>query len=310
MLNAVMRAAICTSYGSPEVIQIKTIEKPIPKGRDILIRIKASTVNSADVRVRKLDVNSYLKLIMRIVIGFTKPRRPVLGVAFSGVVEQIGRKVKNFQVGDEIFGLTGFKFGAHAEYLVLSDKCIAIKKPINASFEEAVAIPFGGHTAIHFLEKVKISERQSSNILIYGATGSVGVSAIQIAKHYHAIVTVVCSKQGESLVKKLGADNIILYDLGDFSKSTEKFDIIFDAVGKISKKQCAHLLSTKGCFITVGGLETAVERIRHLEFLRKKFEDEKYNATIDKIYPFEQIAEAHRYVEKGHKKGNVVIRIE
>jgi NADPH:quinone reductase-like Zn-dependent oxidoreductase len=310
IMKPLMKAAICTQYGPPEVLQIKMVEKQTPRKNEILVKIIASAVSSADIRIRKFDVKGFFRLIMWIIIGFKKPRKPILGVVFSGIVEQIGGSVKCFQVGDEIFGLTGFRFGAHAEYIILPDKCIAIKKPMNATFEEAAAMPFGGHTAIYFLEKAKIPEKPYSNILIYGATGSVGTAAIQIAKHYHATVTAVCSEKGETLVKKLGANNIVLYDKEEFSESDEKFDIIFDAVGKISKKQCAHLLSNTGRFVTVGGFETAIERKEQLELLCKLFEIGKYNAAIDKIYTIDNIVEAHRYVDTGHKKGNVIIKME
>lgn len=305
-----MKAVVCTRYGSPEVLKVVEVKKPIPKDNEVLIRIIASAVNSADVKVRSLNVSGFLKIIMHFVLGFHKPRKSVLGNVFSGIVEQVGKNVKDFSRGDEVYGLTGLKFGAHAEYIALSEKGAVFKKPVNATFEEAAAILFGGETAIYFLEeKAKISERVNPKVLIYGATGSVGIAAIQIAKHFDAQITAVCSKRGQNIVKELGVDNVILYDEEDFTKVTGKQDIVFDAVGKTTKKQCAPLLNNKGCYVTVGGLDSAVERKEQLELLRKLFEAGKHKAMIDKTYSIDEIVEAHRYVDTGRKKGNVVLRI-
>jgi NADPH:quinone reductase-like Zn-dependent oxidoreductase len=304
-----MRAIICTKYGPPEVLKITNVEKPVQKDNEILIKIIASSVNSADVRIRSLDVPGFLKVIMRFVLGFNKPRKPILGVAFSGVIEQTGKNVTNFKNGEEVFGITGFKFGTYGEYIALSEKSIVVKKPINATFEEAAAIPFGGHTAIYFLDKAKISAKANPKILIYGATGSVGTAAIQIAQYHNAEITAVCSEKGLKLIKELGVDKVILYDKEDFTKCSERFDIIFDTVGKVSKKQCAPLLNKGGRYVTVGSLESASERKEQLELLRKLFEAGKYKATIDKIYSMDEIVEAHRYVDTGRKKANVVLKI-
>ena len=304
-----MKAVICTKYGSPEVLKIVEVEKPTPTDNEVLIKIRASAVNSGDVRVRGLVVSGFLKIIMRFVLGFNKPRNPILGTVFSGIVEQTGKNVKNFSQGDEVFGLTGFKFGAHAEYITVSGKSIITKKPVNATFEEAAAILFGGQTAVYFLEKAKISEKENPKILIYGATGSVGTAAIQIAKYYNAQVTAVCSENGQDLVKELGVDDIILYNKEDFTKRDEKFDMVFDAVGKTSKKQCVPLLNDKGYYGTVGGLDFAIERIEQLEFLRKLFESKNLKAVIDRMYSIDEIVDAYRYVDTGRKKGNVVLKI-
>lgn len=304
-----MKAVICTKYGPPEVLRIDRVQKPVPKDNEMLVKIMASSVNSGDVRVRGLAVEGFLKIVMRFVLGFSKPRKPILGTVFSGIIEQVGKSVKDFKIGDEVFGITGFMFGTYAEYITVSDKSIVTKKPSNATFEEAAAIPFGGQTAIYFLEKAKIAEKTTPKILIYGATGSVGTAAIQIAKHYNAEVTAVCSENGQHLVKELGADKIILYNKEDFTKSPEKFDIVFDAVGKTSKKQCVHLTNKGGNYMTVGGLDVAAERKEQLELLRKLFEKGKYKATIDRTYSIDEIIDAHRYVDTGRKKGNVVLKI-
>lgn len=305
-----MKAVICTRYGAPEVLKVTEVEKPVPKDNEILITIMASAVNSADVRVRSLDVKGFLKIVMRFVLGFNKPRRQILGAVFSGVIEQTGKNITDFNQGDEVFGLTGLKFGAHAEYITLSDKSIIVSKPVNATFEEAAAILFGGQAAIYFLkENAKISEKANPKILIYGATGSVGTAAIQIANYFNAKITAVCSEKGQNLVKGLGVENIILYDKEDFTKVAVKQNIIFDAVGKTKKKQCTPLLENNGCYVSVGGLDNATERKEQLDLLRLLFEAGKYKATIDKIYSIDEAIEAHRYVDTGRKKGNVVLKI-
>lgn len=305
-----MKAVICTRYGAPEVLKVAEVEKPVPKDNEILIKIMSSAVNSADVRVRSLDVKGFLKIVMRLVLGFNKPRRQILGTVFSGVIEQTGKYVTDFNQGNEVFGLTGLKFGAHAEYITLSDKSIIVSKPVNATFEEAAAILFGGQAAIYFLEeKAKISEKENPRILIYGATGSVGTAAIQISNYFNAQITAVCSEKGQTVVKGLGVENIILYDKEDFTKVAVKQDIIFDAVGKTNKNQCTPLLKNNGCYVTVGGLDNATERKGQLDLLRLLFEAGKYKAAIDKIYSIDEAIEAHRYVDTGRKKGNVVLKI-
>ena len=191
-----MKAVICTRYGSPDVLQIKDVAKPNPKDNQFRVKILATAVNSGDVRVRGLAVKGFMKVVMRMVLGISKPRKPILGTVFAGVVEKMGSNVNSFKVGDEVFGMTGFKFGTYAEYLILDEKSYVILKPHNASFGEAAALPFGGQTAIYFLEKAKISEKTNPKVLIYGATGSVGLAAIQIAAIYNADITAICSSEG------------------------------------------------------------------------------------------------------------------
>lgn len=307
--NLSMKAAICTQYGPPEVLEIRDIEKPTPKDKEILVKVMASAVNSADVRIRGLVVEGFMKMIMRLVLGFKGPRKKVLGTVFSGVVEKIGKEVASFKVGDEVFGSTGFQLNAHAEYLTIAESGPVSLKPANASFEEAAAIAFGGQTAIYFLHKAKIRKQNNTKILIYGATGSVGTAAVQIAQSYQADITAVCSSSGESLVHRLGVKKIIKYDQEDFTKHPEKFDIIFDAVGKTSKKQCKQLLNSGGQFFTVGGMDVADEQKAYLDILRKLFEEGHYQATIDRVFRLDEVVEAHRYVDTGRKKGNVVLQI-
>lgn len=304
-----MKAVICTKYGPPDVLKIQDIDQPLPKGNEILVKIYSTCVNSGDVRVRGLTVEGFMKIVMRIVIGFSKPRQQILGTVFSGIVESFGNKVTGFKVGDQVFGMTGFKFGTYAEYLTIPQNGNVLKMPTNASFDQAASIIFGGQTAIHFLDKMKISEKPNANILIIGATGSVGTSAVQIAQYYGAKITAVCSSKGKSLVENLEVKNFVLYDQEDYTQLTDRFDFIFDAVGKTTKKECQHLLKNGGVYKTVGGMEVASESPQQLEFLKMLFENGFLNAVIDKSYALEDIVEAHRYVDTGRKKGNVVIKL-
>jgi len=302
-----MKAVICTKYGTPEVLKIQEVSKPILKGSQILVKIVATAVNSGDVRVRSLDVKGFMKLIIRLVLGISKPRKPILGTVFSGIVENVGDKVSKFKVGDKVFGMTGYKFGTYAEYIAVDQNSNVIGMPKNATYDEAAAMIFGGHTAIYFLGKGKINEKTSPKILIMGATGSVGTAAIQIAKHHKADITAVCGSQGLGLVNELGVNNIIFYDKEDFTKQTEKFDIIFDAIGKYSKNQCKNLLSKKGVYVSVKGYSS--EKLQQLELLKELFEKGDFTATIDRTFKMAEIVEAHRYVDTGRKKGNVVLQI-
>lgn len=304
-----MKAVICMKYGSPEVLQIQKVSKPVPNDNQILIKIVATAINSGDVRVRSLAVKGLMKVIMRLVLGISKPRKPILGTVFSGVVENIGAKVSKFKVGDSVFGMTGFKFGTYAEYIAVNQNSNVIEMPNNSTYEEAAAIIFGGQTAIYFLERAKIADHLNPKILIIGATGSVGTAAIQIAKYHKADITAVCSSEGLELVKKLGVTNIILYDKGDFTKQTNKFDIIFDAVGKTAKKECKHLLNENGVYKSVNGSGYASETIQQLKLLKELFEKGQYKAVIDKAFPMDKVVEAHRYVDTERKKGNVVLII-
>lgn len=303
-----MKAVICNKYGPPEVLQLQEISKPIPKANQILVKVVATAVNSADVKVRGLDVKGFMKLVMRLILGISKPRKPILGTVFSGVVETVGDRVSKFKVGDKVFGMTGFKFGTYTEYMVVNQNSNVIEMPHNATFEEAAAIIFGGQTAIYFLDKAKIAEKPNPKILIIGATGSVGTAAIQIAKYHKADITAVCSIEGQKLVADLGVQSTILYNNEDFTTLTEKFDIIFDAVGKSNRKQCEKLLNVNGVYKNVNSVN-ASETIQQLQLLRELFEKGLFKAVIDKIFQMNEVVEAHRYVEIGRKKGNVVLRI-
>lgn len=304
-----MKASYYTKYGPPELLEIRELPVPNPSSKEILVKVMASTVNSGDVRVRALDASGLMKFAMRLLVGWSRPKRPVLGVTFAGVVEKIGSEVTGFKPGDRVFGLTGFRFGCHAAWLVAPENSMVVHMPEKINFEDGVAVLFGGQTAVSFLHKMRLPEIKQAKVLILGATGSVGTAAIQLAKYYGAEVTAVCSTSGESLCAGLGADHILCYDVEDFTKIDDRFDIILDAVGKYSQKQCKHLLKPNGKFKTVGGMEYASETRDQITLLAKMLEKNRLQPVIDKVYPLEDIREAHRYVETGRKKGNVVIRM-
>lgn len=304
-----MKAVFCTKYGPPEVLQIRQIPAPVPDSYQILVKVVATAVNSGDVRVRGLDAKGLVRVGMRLFLGISKPRKPILGTVFAGVIESMGDKVSTFKVGDKVFGMTGFKFGTYAEYITVHESSNVITMPGNASYEEAVAVIFGGQTAIHFLEKAGLGEKSDPKVLIIGATGSVGTAAIQLAKYYKADITAVCSSDGEWLVNDLGIYKVILYDKEDFTKQAVNFDIIFDAVGKSTRQQCKHLLKARGVYKSVSGSGYASETKQQLQLLKELFEKGAWAAVIDKIFPMSEVVEAHRYVDTERKKGNVILKI-
>lgn len=307
-----MKAIITTKYGPPEVLELREIEKPIPLDNEVLIKIHATTVHRGDVRMRSFDVPRAMWLPARLILGIRKPKKNILGMELAGVVEAVGSSVTKFKVGDEVFGSTFESgFGAHAEYKCLPEDSVLVLKPSNVTFEEAAAgAASGGITAMYVLRKANIQKGQK--VLIYGASGSVGTYSIQICKQLGAEVTGVCSTSNLEMVKSLGADFVVDYTKGDFAESGETYDVIFDSVSRMSSSS-KRALKENGVFLDVdkdsSSSSSSKEQLEDLIFLRDLMEAGEMKAVIDRQYPFEQIIEAHRYVDQGHKVGHVVINV-
>lgn len=303
-----MKAVICTRYGPPEVLQLADVPSPTPRKRQLLVRVHATAVTASDCIMRGFRPGFWppARVLAGLAMGFSRPRFPILGGVFAGEVVGTGRKVKRFAEGDQIFGWTSFpRLGAYAEYCTVSEKAKIAHKPVNASYDEAAALPYGALITLHFLRKAQIERGQ--NVLIYGASGANGTAAVQLAKHFGATVTGVCSTANLDLVRSLGADAVIDYTAEDFTKGSARYDLVFNAVGKKkSRLECEGVLTQNGKHITVDdGLPRP--RAQDMLFIKELFETGRFRAVIDRTYPLERIVEAHTYVDQGHKKGNVVI---
>ena len=328
-----MKAIVWTKYGPPDGLQLQEVEKPVPKDDEILIRIHATTVIAGDCEMRRLELPLMLSFPVRIYAGFLRPRRiPILGQEMAGEVEEAGKYVKTFKKGDQVFGTTGFGFGAYAEYICLPDKPDATQgtlatKPTNLTYEEAAAVPTAGFEALHFLRKANI--QLGKKVLIVGAGGSIGTFAIQLARHFGAEVTGVDSTEKLDMLRSLGADHVIDYTKEDYTQRGEIYDLIIDVVGRSSVSRRLRLLKPGGYyFLAYAGLphillgmwvsstsskklkiESSSQKKEDLINLKELIEEGKIKPIIDRRYSLEQVPEAHRYVESGQKKGNVVITV-
>jgi NADPH:quinone reductase-like Zn-dependent oxidoreductase len=323
-----MKAVVYERYGSPAVLQLKEVEKPTPKDNEVLIKTHATTVTSGDWRVRSLNVPAGFGLITRLVFGVTRPRQPILGTELAGVVESVGKDVRKFKVGNQVFAFSDAAMGCHAEYKCMPEDGAMALKPANLTYEEAAALSFGGTTALDFIRRGKL--QSGEKVLVNGASGGVGTAAVQLAKHFGAEVTGVCSTANVELVRSLGASHVIDYTKEDFTQNGETYDVIVDTAGTAPFSRSKASLKERGRLLMVlGGLPDmlripwvsmtsskkviagpAAGRAEDLRFLAGLAEAGEFKPVIDRCYPFEQIAEAHSYVDTGRKKGNVIITLE
>ena len=306
-----MKAVLYTQYGSPDVLQLKDIEKPTPKHNEVLVKIHATTVTIGDTIMRSLKIPgpAWQRFFARIYLGIGKPKRTILGMELAGEIESIGRDVRRFKVGDQVFASTfRVNFGGHAEYKCLPENGVLAIKPANISYEEAAAAPGAGMTALSCLKKGNIQRGQK--VLIYGASGAVGTFAVQLASRYFgADVTGICSAKNLELVKSLGVAQVMDYTHEDFKLSADAYDVIFDAVGKLSVSQAKKALKKTGIYLNVHTSSDGADKVETLILIKELIEAGKIKPVIDRYYPLEQLAEAHRYVEQGRKKGNVAITV-
>jgi NADPH:quinone reductase-like Zn-dependent oxidoreductase len=322
-----MKAIVATAYGAPEVLQFKEVARPTPRTNEILVKVHATTVNSGDSRMRSFTVPPLFWLPARLALGFSKPKHPIYGMELAGEIESVGSAVTRFKPGDQVFASTfEEQFGAHAEYKCLPEDGAVVHKPQNLTYAEAATLPISAQTALHFLKAANIQPGQS--VLIYGASGAVGTFAVQLAKHFGAVVTGVCGTRNVALVKSLGADTVIDYTQADFTQTGATYDVIFDAVGKTTFAQCEGILKHKGHYLhtalelpalkalwyalttgkrVIGG--TAVPRAEALAFLADLSATGQLKPVIDRCFSLADMVEAHRYVDQGHKTGNVVITV-
>jgi NADPH:quinone reductase-like Zn-dependent oxidoreductase len=323
-----MKAIVCSGYGSPDVLQVKEVPKPVPGDKEVLIKVLATTVTAGDWRVRSMDVPTGFRLLARLALGIRKPRQPILGTELSGEIEAVGKAVTRWKPGDQVFAFSDLRMGCHVEWKCLPEDGSVVAKPANLTHEEAASLSFGGTTALTYLRKGKI--QRGDKVLVNGASGAVGTAAVQLAKHFGAHVTGVCSGGNFELVRSLGADALIDYSKEDFTKNGETYDIIVDTAGTAPFSRSKRSLGKGGRLLQVlGGLPdllrapwislTTDKKViagpqspspDDVRFLADLAEKGRLKPVIDRRYPFDRIADAHRYVDAGHKKGSVVITLD
>jgi NADPH:quinone reductase-like Zn-dependent oxidoreductase len=305
-----MKAVVCTRYGPPEVLRVEELATPVPRKNEVRIRILATAVTSSDSYVRGLRLSPAYRLMARLALGWNAPRQPVLGMVLSGEVDSVGPDAKSFEVGERVFGFNRHRFGTYAQYVCWPEHGLLATRPANLSDEEAAAIPYGGLLALHFLRKADV--RAGQRVLIYGASGAVGTSAVQLARHFGAEVTGVCSTANVDLVASLGATTVIDYTREDFTEKAERYDLIFDAVGKRKSaealRRCRQVLAPGGACVSVDDGTPNLRR-EDLVLLGELATKGEIRPVIDRTYALDNIVEAHRYVDNGHKRGNVVVAV-
>jgi NADPH:quinone reductase-like Zn-dependent oxidoreductase len=305
-----MKAAVCTAYGPPEVLQIRTVPDPRPRDKEVCIRLVATAVTASDCIVRGLKLPGVYRLFMRAAFGFRAPRRGIIGMIAAGEIESVGRDVTSFKPGDQVFGMDGFRAGTYAEKVCWPASSDLALRPANLTYEECAALPYGGLIASFFVRRLKV--RKGQRLLVYGASGAIGTSAVQLAGHLGAEVTGVCSTANVELVRSLGATTVIDYTKDDFTQSGMRYDLIFDAVGK---RKSAKAMLNAGVALASGGVSMSVDDAfprsnkSDLSALKQLAESGAFRPVIDRRYTLAEIVEAHRYVDLGHKKGNVIVTI-
>jgi len=301
-----MRAIIQEKYGTPTVLKVGEMNRPKPKDDEVLIELEYANVSSGDARVRALNESLVIKFMMKLIFGWSGLRKKIPGASGSGIIKEIGSNVTKFQVGDRVYSINGMKLGHYAEYITIKEKGAIAKIPDNITFKEAAPLSFGTLTAYHFINKKTIMKNQ--NVLIYGASGSVGTYAVQLAKYYGAFVTAVSSKKNHQILKEIGADDTIDYKTIDFRTLDKQYDVIFDAVGFINKKSCRKVLVGKGLFLSVKSMTSEKQTL--LKEINEIVKTGNLKTIIDKEFPFSEIVQAHEYIDTGHKVGNVVLSIK
>jgi NADPH:quinone reductase-like Zn-dependent oxidoreductase len=305
-----MKAVICTRWGPPEVLRLADVERPVPRKGEVRVRIAATAVTASDCIARALKGPARLRIPARLLLGWRGPRRPIFGIVLAGEIDSVGRNVTSFQPGDQIFGLSRWKAGCYAEYACCSQNTLLAARPANLSYEECAALPYGGLLAMHLMRKAAI--RDGQRVLVYGASGAIGTALVQLARHEGARVTGVCSTRNLSLVQSLGVETVVDYTREDYASRGERYDVIIDAVGK---RKSAQAMLRAGEAVAPGGRCISIDDgwpkllAADMPLLRRLAESGELKPVIDRRYPLEEMVEAHRYVEEGHKRGNVIVTV-